>query len=343
MIPRWFYKNRFESLNKIPRISVPILFLSGLQDELIPPAMMSLLYSNSTSSVFKQFHSFEAGTHNFTWRCADYYDVMGKFLLKVLTSKNSPSSMINHYTISTRHSETSSPKSTVAAAVEKLQLLQQNQQISSQNGQKKSVRFSSSPPIRTSADGLIHTNDHLILDSDDHLMSHHLHHNTSSDDDPLGISIGYYGSHSPPVISTSSSTTLQPQLISVTAAPSISGIISSSSPTSSASSIHLMGDHQQVLYSHHSHPASAHPDVISGHNSHVQNHLDSNGSRRVFSTQASVASPTTDYSSSYADQRSSSADSHLIMSDGDGQLTGSSSLSSSVAKSSGLFTNIESI
>ena len=58
LIPNWFYKNRYESLKKISHVKVPICFISGLADELIPPEMMAKLFNVKyhhivfTSSLF---------------------------------------------------------------------------------------------------------------------------------------------------------------------------------------------------------------------------------------------------------------------------------------------------
>lgn len=43
-IPDWFYKNQFCSVEKIGSVTIPILFISGLCDELVPPKMMTTLY-----------------------------------------------------------------------------------------------------------------------------------------------------------------------------------------------------------------------------------------------------------------------------------------------------------
>jgi len=48
LIPNWFYKNRYESLQKITKLSLPTLFISGLSDELIPAEMMTRLFNVST-------------------------------------------------------------------------------------------------------------------------------------------------------------------------------------------------------------------------------------------------------------------------------------------------------
>ena len=47
IVPDWFYKSRYSSIEKISKISFPILFISGLSDELIPPNMMSKLFNVS--------------------------------------------------------------------------------------------------------------------------------------------------------------------------------------------------------------------------------------------------------------------------------------------------------
>jgi len=62
-LPVWFYKNQFKSGRKSCRITQPTLFLSGLSDQLIPPKMMTDLYTTCGApvkrlarSVGKQFH-----------------------------------------------------------------------------------------------------------------------------------------------------------------------------------------------------------------------------------------------------------------------------------------------
>ncbi|CAG2121351.1 unnamed protein product, partial [Medioppia subpectinata] len=66
-IPNWFYKNQFNSVNKISSVTAPALFISGLSDELIPSSMMTSLYM-LCSSGHKELHRLD-GTHNFTWKC----------------------------------------------------------------------------------------------------------------------------------------------------------------------------------------------------------------------------------------------------------------------------------
>jgi len=82
-IPVWFYKNQFKSRRKACRLTQPTLFLSGLDDQLIPPAMMTELYTACGSPV-KRLARFPGGSHNETWGCKDYYQTINYFLDEVL-------------------------------------------------------------------------------------------------------------------------------------------------------------------------------------------------------------------------------------------------------------------
>ena len=87
-LPRWFYKNQFLSRLKVPRLTVPVMFLSGTADQLIPPNMATELY-NATSSETKQLARFPGGSHNETWMCSHYYQTIEYFLDEVnMDTKN---------------------------------------------------------------------------------------------------------------------------------------------------------------------------------------------------------------------------------------------------------------
>jgi len=81
-LPVWFYKNQFKSGRKACRITQPTLFLSGLSDQLIPPKMMTDLYTTCGAPV-KRLARFPAGSHNETWACSDYYQTITYFLDEV--------------------------------------------------------------------------------------------------------------------------------------------------------------------------------------------------------------------------------------------------------------------
>lgn len=87
-LPSMCYKNKFASKNKMKRIQCPILFISGLSDTLVPPRMMSELYTNC-NSIGKQIIQFPNGTHNETWTLQGYYQALVKFLCNCRLSHTS--------------------------------------------------------------------------------------------------------------------------------------------------------------------------------------------------------------------------------------------------------------
>ena len=87
MIPTWFYKNQFKSRWKVCRICVPVLFLSGAADQLIPVKMMTDLY-NACGAEFKSLARFPGGTHNETWTCPHYYHALLYFMEEVREYEN---------------------------------------------------------------------------------------------------------------------------------------------------------------------------------------------------------------------------------------------------------------
>ena len=73
---------------------MPILFLSGLDDELIPAVMMHTLFQFASSDI-KHLHQFEGGTHNFTWHCSNYYSIINTFISKVVLKTNNSEKTIS--------------------------------------------------------------------------------------------------------------------------------------------------------------------------------------------------------------------------------------------------------
>eukprot|EP00871_Galdieria_phlegrea_P001398 jgi/Galph1/2259/GphlegSOOS_G950.1 len=87
---QWFKflnRNKWNSATLVPSLTVPILFLSGLRDELVPPRLMRQLYESATSSKYHQLVTFADGTHNDTWfrGGSAYYDAISSFVEKVLS------------------------------------------------------------------------------------------------------------------------------------------------------------------------------------------------------------------------------------------------------------------
>lgn len=86
-LPDFCYKNQFRSIDKVPKVTVPILFVCGLSDALIPPSMTQRLYQ-SCSSPMKRLVTFESGTHNETWECRGYYQSLSLFINELVANSH---------------------------------------------------------------------------------------------------------------------------------------------------------------------------------------------------------------------------------------------------------------
>ena len=72
----------FDSATAIEKISVPILFLSGTDDKLIPPSHMKKL--NELAKLSKTtFHEYPNRGHNDTCSAINYFDDITDFLVKL--------------------------------------------------------------------------------------------------------------------------------------------------------------------------------------------------------------------------------------------------------------------
>jgi len=60
-------RNYWPSEERIKEIHTPMLFISGRQDELVPPYMMDRLYDSANKTEFKDMVHIEFGTHNSVW------------------------------------------------------------------------------------------------------------------------------------------------------------------------------------------------------------------------------------------------------------------------------------
>ena len=63
-------------------VNTPILFLSGLRDELVPPSHMRQLYELSQTRAIKLWKEFSNGTHNDTVMQSGYFDTIEDFIRK---------------------------------------------------------------------------------------------------------------------------------------------------------------------------------------------------------------------------------------------------------------------
>ncbi|KAK4939377.1 bem46 protein, variant [Elasticomyces elasticus] len=74
---RW---NSEELMAKVTDKGIPILFLSGRKDEIVPPSMMKTLYETCpTKKIWKEFPN---GDHNSTVAEAGYFDAIWEFLVQ---------------------------------------------------------------------------------------------------------------------------------------------------------------------------------------------------------------------------------------------------------------------
>lgn len=62
-----FLRLRWESIERVKDIKVPLLFLTGEQDEMIPPSHSSRLHKNAENSRLRRQVLFPSGMHNDTW------------------------------------------------------------------------------------------------------------------------------------------------------------------------------------------------------------------------------------------------------------------------------------
>jgi len=78
------FTSPWRSLELIRSIKIPILFFSGLKDQLIPPAQMKKLFSESKSDL-KVMHEVPHGDHNNTVERGGiaYYERFRSFMQKV--------------------------------------------------------------------------------------------------------------------------------------------------------------------------------------------------------------------------------------------------------------------
>lgn len=82
----FFLSSHWPNINLIPKIRLPILFLSGLKDELIPPAHMRKLYGAATASTHRMLHEVAEGEHNDTFLQGGslYYEVVSQFMSRCI-------------------------------------------------------------------------------------------------------------------------------------------------------------------------------------------------------------------------------------------------------------------
>lgn len=77
--------NPWRSADALPDVDLPILFLAGEADELVPHSMMLELHAMARHKD-SQLSTFPNGRHNETWLTAGYYEVIAEWLGRVSQS-----------------------------------------------------------------------------------------------------------------------------------------------------------------------------------------------------------------------------------------------------------------
>ncbi|GKY99338.1 hypothetical protein MPSEU_000888800 [Mayamaea pseudoterrestris] len=76
----------WDSTKIVPSLNLPILFLAGSKDELVPHEHMQHLMLMAQASRLKQFHVIDGGTHNESWiqGGAEYWNAMKSFMVQAM-------------------------------------------------------------------------------------------------------------------------------------------------------------------------------------------------------------------------------------------------------------------
>ena len=90
------------SIDRIPSVKSPMLFLVGMNDEIVPSGHANRLYEAAQNAAFKQIYQVQGGMHNDTWLKGgkDYIYVIKDFIDKAWefkTSKDNSSSNRQNY------------------------------------------------------------------------------------------------------------------------------------------------------------------------------------------------------------------------------------------------------
>lgn len=70
----------WRSIDRVPQVICPMLFLSGLSDELVPPGQMQQLFEAAVRAPFRRMVCFEGGRHNDLCAKDGFFDHISKFI-----------------------------------------------------------------------------------------------------------------------------------------------------------------------------------------------------------------------------------------------------------------------
>jgi len=80
----------WHSLDIVPTLTCPVLYLAGSRDEIVPHSQMLKLHQSTTASVLNQLHVIHRGTHNESWAQGGeiYWDAIKSFLAGAISVAN---------------------------------------------------------------------------------------------------------------------------------------------------------------------------------------------------------------------------------------------------------------
>ena len=67
LVRRHMLRLQWRSIEHIAHVTVPLLFIAGMKDEIVPPAQMRLLELAAVASPAVEMHKVAEGMHNDTW------------------------------------------------------------------------------------------------------------------------------------------------------------------------------------------------------------------------------------------------------------------------------------
>jgi len=84
-----FLRIHWESIKRVPDITVPLLFLTGEKDEMIPPSHSGALKAKAVKSSLRRQVIYPEGMHNDTWEKGgdQYWKDMAQFVVEALAGK----------------------------------------------------------------------------------------------------------------------------------------------------------------------------------------------------------------------------------------------------------------
>jgi len=101
----------WNSSDIVPKLTIPVLYLAGQRDELVPHNHMLELFKMTTKSRLPKIHVIKRGTHNETWLKGGqpYWDAIKNFMAEALNTDTVTSIRTKSSTVIAAESDSSIP------------------------------------------------------------------------------------------------------------------------------------------------------------------------------------------------------------------------------------------